>query len=84
MDYCFLEEACGVCGDEEETTDPVDGKRKTPILVAYNDVKGAFWTLKVLRKGQLRVLLNGVAVNWKTQAERDPRLQLRQIKKSRL
>ena len=46
-----MEEACGVCGDEEETTDPVDGKRKMPILVAYDDVKGAFWTLKVPAKG---------------------------------
>ena len=51
MDYCFLGEACGVCEDDEETTDPVDGKRKMPILVAYGNVKGAFWTLQVPAKG---------------------------------
>ena len=51
MDDCFLWEACGVCEDDEETTDPVDGKREMPILVAYDDVKGAFWTLKVRAKG---------------------------------
>ena len=51
MDYCFLGEACGVCGDEEETTDPVDGQRKMLIWVAYDGVKGVFWTLKVSAKG---------------------------------
>ena len=51
MDYCFLGEYCGVCADEEETTDPVDGKRKMPILVVYDDVKGALWTRKVPAKG---------------------------------
>ena len=51
MEYCFLGEACGVCEDEEETTDPVDGKRKMPIWVAYDDVKGALWTREVPAKG---------------------------------
>ena len=51
MDYCSLGEACGVCDDEEETTDAVDGKRKMPILVAYDDVEGACWTLTCPAKG---------------------------------
>ena len=51
MDYCFLGEACGACEDDEEMTDSVDGKRKMPILVAYDDVNGAFWTLSVPAKG---------------------------------
>ena len=50
MYYCFLGEAGGVCDDEEVTTDPVYGKRKMPILVACDDLKGAFWTLKVSAK----------------------------------
>ena len=49
MDFCFLGEACGVCGDED-IADPVDGKQRMPILVAYDDVKGAFWTLNVPAK----------------------------------
>ena len=49
MDWCFLGEACGVCGDEE-TTDPVDGRRKMPILVAYEYVKGGFLDAKGSRE----------------------------------
>ena len=51
MEYSLLGEACGVCDDEEETTDPVDGKRKMLILVAYDDVKVAFWAREVPAKG---------------------------------
>ena len=51
MEYCFLGEACGVCGDEEKTTNPMDGRRKMPILVAYDGVKRSFRTLKVPAKG---------------------------------
>ena len=46
MHCCFLGEACGVCWDYEETADLVDGKRKMPILVAFDDVKGCFLDAK--------------------------------------
>ena len=50
LDYCFFGAACGVCGDKD-AADPVDGKRNMPILVAYDDVKGVFWRLKLPAKG---------------------------------
>ena len=61
MNYCFLGEACGICGDKD-TADPVDGKRKMPISVAHDDVKGAFWTLRVPVRGPTESVLKWFSV----------------------
>ena len=42
MDYCFL-------GENVEDDD--EGERNMPIVIAHDDVKNAFWALKVPRKG---------------------------------
>ena len=42
MDYCFL----GENGEDDDS-----GERKMPILIAYDDLKNAFWSVKVHQKG---------------------------------
>ena len=56
MDYSFLIQVRGV-REDEDTASPFGGKRKMQILVVYDYVKGAFWTLELTAKGPTEVVV---------------------------